>query len=340
MKKKTDKEGTKSIESAAINKANREELFDFISLAKSGSISPISTLDKVLQGISLNKIKARIDFFDKNRSSLSYSNSKDRIKKVIMVEHKSTAASTFGLESRTMMPGSIFWRSRIVDSFKDSLKESEFWAPPDYCVKGPGRVNHVGQSVLYTALHPSTTAREVRSKSGNKLIVISYELIRGVDVAWVDRRFKNVGYSEETFKKIEKINQFISKNLRKIGHDAYVFSATFANHFLPHEYAGWVFKSTIDNSGLNYCFKPNRIDAALKILKVYAFECNQDGELGKLLGVYNKSEDGTYKYCADRESAINDWEKFVQEKSGDGSSGDKTTEADKQKPYMPTIITV
>lgn len=324
---------------ASVNIDN-QELVDYFTLSSKGLANPITTIEEVFEGTSLNEIKEKINNFDQNRNSLNYNNSRERIKNVIMVDHKSTSASTFGLESRTMLPGSIFWRSRVVGDFKAILEETEFWAPSDGFVKKDGRVNYAGQGVLYTSVHPSTTALEVRSRAGDKIISISYEAASEIDVMWVEKKFKNIGYSGKIFKKIEKINNFISKNLRKIGQDAYIFSATFANHFLPQDCAGWVFKSTLDSSGWNYCFKPGRISEKLRILKIYTFECDHDGELGKLVGSYTKSEEGIYRYNDDQEFVINNWKKFIREKNGNGSSGDLTTVIEEHSPYTPMIITV
>lgn len=323
-----------------ISKEDILELRDFLELYEEGAIRPIAKLENVLQGISIKKIKERIKLFEKHYHDLNYDNAKERIKSVIMIKYKKTAASTYNLDCRTMQPGSIFWRARVVGDFNPVLEESEFWAPPNHLVKSEGRVNRVGQGVLYTSLDPRTTAFEVRAKAGDKVFSIAYELTNKVDVIWVNPSKNNIGYSEQAFKKILMISKFLYKNLNNFGREAYVFSNTFANDFFTKNYHGWFYKSTLDGLGFNYCFKSSGIKGNLNILKVYAHECVEDKKFGTPIGLYKKSKEGSFYYCGDQRVAIDDWIDFIEKRKGNGSSGDITTVEDEKMPYTPIFTMV
>ncbi|AYR19195.1 RES domain-containing protein [Alcaligenes faecalis] len=299
----------------------------------------IKLIDFFMGWISINDLKSRIELFEMSRNSLSYDNAREILKNILLVGPEECRGGSFFLEARGMCEGSIFWRSRKMKYFEKSLEEKEFWAPPSDCVRDNGRVNYPGQSVLYTSLHPITTAAEVRVVAGDKILNISYELLRMIDVFWVDENKENIGYTKETYEKLHLISKFIKSNLMSRDEGAYVFSSVFVNDIMPDQCSGWFYESVLGGGGENYCFKA--IDAVnnLKILKIYAYESNKDGCLGNLVGMYLKDGD-KYVYCDDLGFVVKDYKDFVLSRRGSGVSGSAEVIETNPEPYrlVPRLL--
>ena len=156
-------------------------------------------------------------------------------------------------------------------------KLSELLYVPSKLVKTRGRLNDVGESILYVSLDPVTPFHEVKAKVGKSYCVITYEICEeeqiqvstiGENSYWI---LNNLNSQGEINSKI--IDQFFytefTKEVGKGTEYLYRTSTMLAKNFfdIPNS-DGYEYPSVAVNRNINLAIKPDSVDKKVKVVGV------------------------------------------------------------------------
>ena len=175
----------------------------------------------------------------------------------------------------------IFYRVRHLDGNpidnKDLIKYSDLWEPPTNCVKKMGRLNEVGESLLYTSpLDAYVAINESHIKDGEIYALISYRSVDQVKVNIIggEYDYKNLGFTNKNALINNELYNGFLKDIfsRDVGEGTeylYILSNVIAKSYfdLPPESIqdAWAYNSVQDKSKYNVCFRPKIAHKLLKI---------------------------------------------------------------------------
>jgi len=183
-----------------------------------------------------------------------------------------------------------FFRIRKLDSSlisNDNLRVySDFWEPPESCVKTLGRLNKKGESLLYvTPEDPHVPLKELRVTEGEYYALIKYIASKPVKVNIIGGQYNYnaLGITDNTvILNNDLLNDFLRDEFsRDVGVGTeylYKISEIIAKWYfdLPPEVVqdAWAYSSVQDKAKYNVCFRPN---IAHKILELQgALICKKD----------------------------------------------------------------
>lgn len=113
--------------------------------------------------------------------------------------------------------GTKFFRVRELDGStipNENLKiESDFWSPPQQCIKKYGRLNKPHESLLYTSpMNPMVAVNEVKLKGNTFFAVITYEAKEDIKVNCIggEYDYEEMGITDTHVKLVNNmINDFL-----------------------------------------------------------------------------------------------------------------------------------
>lgn len=177
--------------------------------------------------------------------------------------------------------GTKFYRVRELDGTcipnKNLSILSDFWNPPEKLVKANGRLNKIGESLLYTSpLNPYVPIKEMKLKHDAYYALIVYEALSEVKVNIIggEYNYDKLGIKDEH---VILINDFYNDFLREefsrdvgIGTEyLYIVSEIIAKSYfdLPRDMQdAWAYSSVQDKKMYNVCFRP---DIAKDLLELH-----------------------------------------------------------------------
>ena len=156
-------------------------------------------------------------------------------------------------------------------------KLSELLYVPSKFVRTRGRVNNIGESILYVSLDPVTPFHEVKATVGKSYCVITYEIREDeqIQVSTIGKNsysmLNNLNAQGEINSKI--IDQFFytefTKDVGKGTEYLYRTSTTLAKNFFDIPKSdGYEYPSVAVNRNINLAIKPESVDKKIKVVSV------------------------------------------------------------------------
>lgn len=161
-------------------------------------------------------------------------------------------------------------------------KEQDAWNPPSKCVTKLGRLNDIGESLLYTSLDPNTSVEEMSIKDGERFLLIVYKAKRDVKVAYIGYWEDQPELSREENLKMRMIhnilNDIFTKEVGQGTEYLYRASARIAKDYFdcpPEMQDAWCYLSIASKQGFNICFRPEIARGILELLGVQICKVNR-----------------------------------------------------------------
>ena len=175
----------------------------------------------------------------------------------------------------------MFFRVRPLDGTLIPNKNlsilSDFWNPPKNRVTHYGRLNKIGESLLYTTpINPLVPIKEMKLEQDSYYALIVYKAVREIKVNLIggDYNYEEIGIKDKKAILINEIyNGFLRDEFsRDVGRGTeylYRVSEIIAKSYfdLPPRYIqdAWAYSSVQDKSMYNVCFRPDIAKEALEL---------------------------------------------------------------------------
>lgn len=163
-------------------------------------------------------------------------------------------------------------------------------AAPEWRVSRPGRVNKVGEPLLYTAVgNPLTTLHECRVPAGDHAVIFGYEARRLVKSPLIGSVETSELLTEEERDKLNLINDFyydefsreVEPGLEHLYRVSEIIAKWFFDHPPPFQDC-WVYPSTKARGELCAVFRPGKARDCLKLLGAMVVRRGEDGSASVL----------------------------------------------------------
>jgi len=154
--------------------------------------------------------------------------------------------------------------------------ESDLWEPPTNCVKQIGRLNKVGETLLYTApQNPNVAIKETHIQKNDWYALIKYTAVKDIKVNTIGGvyDYRAMGFVDEKAIMVHELyNSFLRDEFsRDVGNGTeylYRISERIAKDYfdLPPEIQdAWCYSSVQDKNKYNVCFRPEKAHELLKL---------------------------------------------------------------------------
>ncbi|WP_051227753.1 hypothetical protein [Gillisia sp. JM1] len=224
-----------------------------------------------LDKTSIDELYDRIEEFREiDLKTISDKELKKRIKQVISYNLKNKSYGGSIVHITTFKTGTPFYRIRKFDTsdlnvvLNKMKTEKDAWEPP--VVENRGRLNNIGESLLYTCPYSQETAiEEMKIKEGEIFALMTYEAKQDIEALKIGEWKENKSLSKEQNQKLRIINNFLITEFTKdvgIGTEyLYRVSEIITKDyfdFLPIEkQQAWCYPSVKLKKAYNVCFRPN-----------------------------------------------------------------------------------
>lgn len=178
------------------------------------------------------------------------------------------------IHNKTYKEGTKFYRVREYCG-KEFTNLSELLYVPSKLVTKRGRINNIGESILYVSLDKVTPFFEVKAEEGKAYCLISYEICENEKIQvskignnTIDSSMKLNKQGEINFKIIDQFfNTEFTKEVGKGTEYLYRVSTTIAKNFfdVPNS-DGYEYSSVALNRNSNLAIKPKSVDKKLKVI--------------------------------------------------------------------------
>ncbi|HHX0016758.1 TPA: hypothetical protein ACU3MP_000341 [Staphylococcus aureus] len=197
--------------------------------------------------------------------------------------------------------GTNFFRVRELNVDKvdkiDQIMQNpqDFWNPPEKLVKKPGRLNKIGESLLYVSpIDPYVCINELKIKPGQFFLLIKYTAVEDINVNIIGGEYNYEKLNIKSRKAIfihEMINNFLKEEYsREVGEGTehlYKTSELIAKNFfdLPPEVIqdAWAYISTFDKKSYNVCFRPEIAKKKMNLVGGIIAKLNDKNKINCLL---------------------------------------------------------
>lgn len=159
----------------------------------------------------------------------------------------------------------------------DYTDTSQLFYPPKEYVKKMGRLNNIGESMLYVSIDPVTPFHELKAEVDKKYTVICYKIKEGCTltstVVGAGTNLNDDGLTELGKVNSKIIDQFFYSEFTKdvsVGQE-YLYKITnmlAENFFDLHECEAYEYPSVALNRNINLAIKPAAVDTKLEIVSV------------------------------------------------------------------------
>lgn len=230
-----------------------------------------------LKKVNHLELVKRIQYFrNLDKKNMSYSEIFNELLTALCIENQ----FVYITQNREYLKGTKFFRVRRLEgSFipNDSLKiEQDFWNKPAEFCDTLGRLNKVGESLLYTSPNPIVSIKETKIQPNEYYCVIEYEAKENIKVNIIGGHYDYEGlqiYDEKLILANEIMNDFLRDEFsRDVGvgtEHLYQVSELIAKSFfdLPPRIAqdAWAYSSTQSKTDYNVCFRPEIAKEVLEL---------------------------------------------------------------------------
>lgn len=208
----------------------------------------------------------------------------------------------------TYPSGTEFFRVRKLSIHDNNFKKySDFWEPPQNCVKNYGRLNKVGEALLYVSpMNPWTAINEMKIDEDSPFALIKYVSNSDVKVNIIGGvcDYTTLGFTNKNAIFIHEIyNDFFRDEFsRDVGvgtEHLYRVSEIIAKQYfdLPPRDAqdAWAYSSVQDKTKYNVCFRPEIAHDLLNLHGAMICRIKNDDIMVHCIAVGTENED--IKYC-------------------------------------------
>ena len=190
--------------------------------------------------------------------------------------------------------GTIFYRARAIPAddvqipLRTLSKSSDAWEPPPEFVKVQGRLNDIGQSILYCCPYdPALAIQEARASSNKHVAVMVYQAKRDIRVSVIG------SYEASDLPKDAMTRLFYSfleeefARFAPIGNEhEYIVTTTVADSYFNYpDQDAWCYRSVQSEGKFNVAFLPGKSKDAVQLVGVLLCD-NSAHEVGSLKVLY------------------------------------------------------
>lgn len=245
-----------------------------------------------LRRLDLDQLAQRVDTFwaaPREDDSRIF----QRFVDVLSVEGPEGSIVRYTNHSLSYPAGQTMWRVRQVHHGSDGAvipkmnREADLWEAPAHFVSARGRLNDVGESVLYVSIgDPVVAMREARVPAGERFALIRYETARPVTLTAIAPDLSPDWLPDELIDAHNAVTAFYRDVFtREFAGDTwtYALSNRVAKdwHDLPERIAdGWSFPSIAHGKGINAAFRPEKAHQVLTAVGVAYCEAVESALLG------------------------------------------------------------
>lgn len=212
---------------------------------------------------------------------------------------------------RKIEKGTNLYRIRKIERhdleypLKSMRRQTDAWNPPNNIIKKMGRLNKVGESLLYVSLNPKAAMKEMKIQENDRFALIVYEAkeeIKAINIG-VENNLDKFGFLEEEKAKVRLIERFLCDEFtRDVGEGTeflYRASEMIAKDYfdLPPGAVqdAWCYQSVASKQEINLCFRPTLARKKMKLRGVIICKCVQ-GEILCEQIVYGYKNNGIFNY--------------------------------------------
>lgn len=219
-----------------------------------------------LKGVTINEIQERVErFFARPIADQTDTEIRSGFNKIVLPGESRSMA--FTKSTVPIAEGTNFFRGRRVFDPRTELRTTDdFWEPRPDLIKSPGRLNSVGESILYTSLgDPVAVVHECRFDVGDKFAISRFEAKSSFHSTLVGEDPLTPGLTSDEISKLQVIQRFLARAFStkksSTNPDPYRLSRLIALEYFdlpPQLYKGWAFRTVADPGGLgwNFSFRP------------------------------------------------------------------------------------
>lgn len=241
----------------------------------------------------IEKFRSTVDF-----KTISNKDLREAIYEVMSADIDGRKVAFLFPRASTYTQGTRFYRIRILPLDDRAIPpeimklESDAWAPPAHIVTKMGRLNQVGESLLYTTpITPVAAVDECKVQDNELFCLIVYKAIRPIRVNMIGIWRDIPGFTPEENIKMRVITNFLKDEFSKevgIGTEhLYRASERIAKDWfdLPaQEQDAWCYPSIAKRGLYNVCFRAKKAKESLSLVGVqicsvekrngnYMFQC-------------------------------------------------------------------
>lgn len=231
--------------------------------------------------VSLEELRQRIELFESRpQGTLTEDELRNGVYNTVGTGNRGPL--TFAKSGMAIAEGTSFFRARYIsDPSKQLLTTGDVWEPKPEQVTKTGRLNALGEPILYTSLGtPVTAVMECRFEVNDVFAMSRFEARTDFRSTFIglDPLLPHLG--EEDRAKVHAIQSFLDRSFSyTVGPenlDAYRLSRLLALEFWdlpPQEVDGWAFRSIMDSTerGWNFSFIPNVGRRALRYKETHLY---------------------------------------------------------------------
>lgn len=213
----------------------------------------------------------------------------------------------FPIESRYFKKGEEFFRARAIPDndhvapLKTISKVEDAWEAPNEIIKVPGRLNKVGQSILYCCPHdPFLAIDEARATGNRRVAIIKYRSIKDISFGSLgDYKNSRLPKDEGTELFYSFLESEFARDIQPGDEDQYKLTQSIADSYFnyPNQDA-WYYRSVQSSEKFNLAFLPGKAKSCLELVGVMICDVSmsQDNKLCILSFVDFDHETGEANY--------------------------------------------
>lgn len=234
------------------------------------------TLEGYLERMNLDHLKMAIKHYKQGaRKRKKRTQIRSALSKVFSVPGLANVVMPFRYSQ--IPEGTNLFRARVISEPGQIGTESDVWmAPPSFI--GAGRLNDVGEPLLYTAANPVTALHEVRAKPGDLVAVTHFRVVNAFLAINLSASIDEPSFSFLSQRKLGIMTQFVEDVFtQEIPSDEthrYIAPDLLAKEYfnMPTKLDGWIYRSVADPrieifSAVNTCIRGERARNLLRYVK-------------------------------------------------------------------------
>lgn len=183
-------------------------------------------------------------------------------------------AYSFPTEMSQYEAGRIFYRARAIEDSDTKIplrtinNVNDAWEPPADFVKTQGRLNAVGQSILYCCPgDPSLAIDEARARGRRHVAVMSYRSVRAINVSIIGNYTKS-SLPKDSLTQLfyNFLDEEFGREVQKGDEGRYSISRAIADTFFNYpEQDAWAYRSVQSSQKFNLAFLPKMSRQCLEL---------------------------------------------------------------------------
>ncbi len=268
-----------------------------------------------LDKTSIDELLDRIEKFREiDLKTISDKELKKRVKQVISYNLKNKSYGGLVVHTTTFKAGTPFYRIRKFETTDLNVArnkmqiEKDAWEPP--IVKYRGRLNNIGESLLYTCPFSQETAvKEMKIREGEIFALMTYRAKENIEALKIGEWKENKGLTKEQNQKLRIINNFLYSEFTKdvgVGTEylyrvSEIITKDYFNILPLEKQQAWCYPSVQSKQAYNVCFRPKIHREVLELKGVSLCimkEVDSEIRIGAAKAALKFDDNGKFVYVA------------------------------------------